>query len=143
MFGHGRPREVVDAVTDFYVSDGKARTDFAMLHPVPLPETGMAELVTRNAIRYADDVILNKRDLLHPRSLGTVSRKHHALESARLVVGNESRQARRGSVTAAPPTHPRPTTVQFGKGARSVAITLGQRTSRGHQHKTYGQSTRS
>ncbi|HNN43224.1 MAG TPA: hypothetical protein PKL10_13100, partial [Nitrospira sp.] len=47
------------------------------------------------------------------------------------------------ALLAAPPTHPRPTTVQFGKGARSVAITLGQRTSRGHQHKTYGQSTRS
>ena len=65
--GMADPAEVVDAVTDAYVSRiAKLERILAMLHPVPLPDTGMAELVTRNAIRYADDLILNKRDLYIP-----------------------------------------------------------------------------
>ena len=65
--GMADPAEVVDAVTDVYVSRmAKLERIFCHAAPVPLPETGMAELVTRNAIRYADDVILNKRDLYIP-----------------------------------------------------------------------------
>jgi G3E family GTPase len=65
--GMADPAEVVDAVTDAYVSRiAKLERIFALLHPVPLPDVGMAELVTRNAIRYADDLILNKRDLYIP-----------------------------------------------------------------------------
>jgi G3E family GTPase len=65
--GMADPAEVVDAVTDAYVSRiAKLERILALLHPVPLPDSGMAELVTRNAIRYADDLILNKRDLYIP-----------------------------------------------------------------------------
>ena len=116
--GMADPAEVVDAVTDVYVSRmARLERIFAMLHPVPLPATGMAELVTRNAIRYADDVILNKRDLYIPghweqfRESITRLNPHGWLwetNHARLDVA---------ALLAAPPTHPRPTTVQFGKGA--------------------------
>ncbi len=65
--GMADPAEVVDAVTDVYVSRlTKLERILALLHPGPLPETGLAEVVTINAIRYADDLILNKRDLYIP-----------------------------------------------------------------------------
>lgn len=65
--GMADPAEVVDAVTDVYVSRlTKLERILALLHPGPLPETGLAEVVTLNAIRYADDLILNKRDLYIP-----------------------------------------------------------------------------
>jgi G3E family GTPase len=65
--GMADPAEVVDAVTDAYVSRiAKLERTLAILHPVPLPDSGLAEVVTRNAIRYADDLILNKRDLYIP-----------------------------------------------------------------------------
>jgi G3E family GTPase len=65
--GMADPAEVVDAVTDVYVSRlTKLERILALLHPGPLPETGMAEMVTINAIRYADELILNKRDLYIP-----------------------------------------------------------------------------
>ena len=77
--GMADPAEVVDAVTDVYVSRmAKLERIFAMLHPIPLPETGMAELVTRNAIRYADDLILNKRDLYIPVIGNSSARASHA-----------------------------------------------------------------
>ena len=42
----------------------------------------------RHTIRYADDVILNKRDLYIPGRAGTVPRNHHA--QIRTSTGNES-----------------------------------------------------
>lgn len=114
--GMANPAEVVDAVTDAYVSRiAKLERIFAMLHPVPLPDTGMAELVTRNAIRYADDLILNKRDLYIPghweqfRETITRMNPHGRLwetNHARLDVA---------ALLAAPATGSRPTNVQFGK----------------------------
>ncbi|MFO0733493.1 MAG: GTP-binding protein [Nitrospiraceae bacterium] len=65
--GMADPAEVVDAVTDAYVSRmAKLERILALVHPVPLPDSGQAEVVTKNAIRYADDLILNKRDLYIP-----------------------------------------------------------------------------
>ena len=44
--GMADPAEVVDAVTDAYVSRiAKLERILALLHPVPLPDSGMAELV--------------------------------------------------------------------------------------------------
>jgi G3E family GTPase len=58
------PAEVVDAVTDAYVARLAAlERVIALLHPVALPEGSLAEPAVRNAIRCADDIILNKRDL--------------------------------------------------------------------------------
>ena len=65
--GMADPAEVVDAVTDVYVSRlTKLERILALLHPGPLPQRGLVEVVTLNAIRYADDLILNKRDLYIP-----------------------------------------------------------------------------
>ncbi|MBP8117493.1 MAG: hypothetical protein KAY09_07140, partial [Nitrospira sp.] len=114
--GMADPAEVVDAVTDAYVSRiAKLERIFAMLHPVPLPDTGMAELVTRNAIRYADDLILNKRDLYipghweqfretitHHNPYGRIWETNHA----RLDIS---------ALLAAPATRTVPTNVSFGK----------------------------
>ena len=114
--GMADPAEVVDAVTDAYVSRMvKLERIFAILHPVPLPETGMAELVTRNAIRYADDLILNKRDLYIPghweQFRETITRLN---PHARLWETNHARLDV-AALLAAPATGSRPTNVQFGK----------------------------
>jgi G3E family GTPase len=114
--GMADPAEVVDAVTDAYVSRiAKLERILAMLHPVTLPDTGMAELVTRNAIRYADDLILNKRDLYIPghweqfREIITRSNPYGRLwetNHARLDIP---------ALLAAPATRTVPTNVTFGK----------------------------
>jgi G3E family GTPase len=65
--GMADPAEVVDAVTDAYVSQmATLERILALLHPAPLPDSGQAEILTNNAIRYADELILNKRDLYIP-----------------------------------------------------------------------------
>lgn len=65
--GLADPAEVVDAVTDAYT----ARLAFlerviALLHPVSTEESHSSAYVTTQAIRCADDLILNKRDLYVP-----------------------------------------------------------------------------
>ncbi|MBA5874791.1 MAG: hypothetical protein GDA66_09620 [Nitrospira sp. CR1.2] len=114
--GMADPAEVVDAVTDVYVSRmAKLERIFAMLHPIPLPETGMAELVTRNAIRYADDLILNKRDLYIPghweQFRETIT---HLNPHGRLWETNHARLDV-AALLAAPQTRATPTNVSFGK----------------------------
>ncbi len=114
--GMADPAEVVDAVTDAYVSRiAKLERILAMLHPVPLPDTGMAELVTRNAIRYADDLILNKRDLYIPghweEFRKTITRHN---PHARVWETNHARLDVE-ALLAAPATRSLPTNVQFGK----------------------------
>jgi G3E family GTPase len=110
------PAEVVDAVTDAYVSRMvKLERIFAMLHPVPLPDTGMAKLVTRSAIRYADDLILNKRDLYIPghweQFRETITRYN---PYGRLWETNHARLDV-AALLAAPQTRATPTNVSFGK----------------------------
>ncbi len=114
--GMADPAEVVDAVTDAYVSRiAKLERILAMLHPVPLPDTGMAELVTRNAIRYADDLILNKRDLYIPghweEFRNTITRHN---PHARVWETNHARLDVE-ALLATPATRSLPTNVQFGK----------------------------
>jgi G3E family GTPase len=65
--GLADPAEVVDAVTDAYT----ARLAFlerviALLHPVSTEESHSSAYVTTQAIRCADELILNKRDLYVP-----------------------------------------------------------------------------
>jgi G3E family GTPase len=65
--GMADPAEVVDAVTDAYVRRLAAlERIIALIQPTSVPETGLAEVATRHAIRFADDLILNKRDLYIP-----------------------------------------------------------------------------
>lgn len=116
--GMADPAEVVDAVTDAYVSRiAKLERVLALLHPVPLPDTGMAELVIRNAIRYADDLILNKTRPLHSRPLGTVPRDHHRLQSLRQALGNQPCEAGPGFVAGRAASRPAPTNVLFEQSA--------------------------
>jgi G3E family GTPase len=65
--GMADPAEVVDALTDAYVSRmARLERIIAVLHPVTSPDGAMGDLVTRHAVRYADELILNKRDLYIP-----------------------------------------------------------------------------
>ena len=114
--GMADPAEVVDAVTDAYVSRiAKLERILALLHPVPLPDSGMAELVTRNAIRYADDLILNKRDLYIPghweQFRATITRHN---PYGRLWETNHARLDI-PALLSAPATRSVPTNVVFGK----------------------------
>jgi len=114
--GMADPAEVVDAVTDAYVSRiAKLERILAMLHPVPLPDSGMAELVTRNAIRYADDLILNKRDLYIPGHWEQFREVITRLNPyGRIWETNHARLDIAG-LFAAPATRTVPTNVSFGK----------------------------
>jgi G3E family GTPase len=119
--GMADPAEVVDAVTDAYVSRiARLERIFAMLHPVPLPDSGMAELATRNAIRYADDIILNKRDLYIPghweQFRDTITRYN---PYGRLWETNHARLDI-PALLAAPATRSLPTNVLFGKPPAAV-----------------------
>ncbi len=65
--GLADPAEVVDAVTDFYTARLTMLSRvIALLHPVSSERSHSNEYVTMQAIRCADDVILNKRDLYVP-----------------------------------------------------------------------------
>jgi G3E family GTPase len=65
--GMADPAEVVDAVTDAYVRRMAAlERIIALVQPTSSPESGLMELAVRHAITYADDLILNKRDLYIP-----------------------------------------------------------------------------
>ncbi len=116
--GMADPAEVVDAVTDAYVSRmARLERILALLHPVPLPDSGQAEIVTRNAIRYADELILNKRDLYIPghweQFRETVSRHN---PYGRLWETSHARVDVPALVTG-PGARPKPTNVIFGGSA--------------------------
>jgi G3E family GTPase len=65
--GMADPAEVVDALTDVYVARmAQLERIIAVLHPIAAPDGAMGDLVTRHAVRYADELILNKRDLYIP-----------------------------------------------------------------------------
>jgi len=139
--GMADPAEVVDAVTDAYVSRiAKLERILALLHPVPLPDSGMAELATRNAIRYADDLILNKRDLYIPghweqfrdtitryNPYGRIWETNHArLDLSALLAAPATRTLPMNVLFGTPPTpgkahdsrspqHPMVTTVRLSK----------------------------
>jgi G3E family GTPase len=65
--GLADPAEVVDAVTDLYTARlAKLERIIALLHPVSSEQSHSSAFVTEQAIRCADEVILNKRDLYVP-----------------------------------------------------------------------------
>ncbi len=65
--GLADPAEVVDAVTDLYTARlATLERVIALLHPVSTDESHSSAYVTTQAIRCADELILNKRDLYVP-----------------------------------------------------------------------------
>jgi G3E family GTPase len=65
--GLADPAEVIDAVTDAYTARLAAlERVIALLHPVSTEESHSSAYVTTQAIRCADELILNKRDLYVP-----------------------------------------------------------------------------
>jgi G3E family GTPase len=65
--GLADPVEVVDAVTDVYTARlAKLERIIALLHPVPSEQSHSSTFVTEQAIRCADELILNKHDLYVP-----------------------------------------------------------------------------
>jgi G3E family GTPase len=65
--GLADPAEVIDGVTDLYTARlAKLERVIALLHPVAGVESHSSLFVTDQAIRCADELILNKRDLYVP-----------------------------------------------------------------------------
>ena len=65
--GLADPAEVVDAVTDLYTARlATLERIIALLHPISHEESHSSAYVTTQAIRCADELILNKRDLYVP-----------------------------------------------------------------------------
>ncbi|MDH4188531.1 MAG: GTP-binding protein [Nitrospira sp.] len=62
--GMADPAEVIDGVTDLYTARlAHLEKVIALLHPIPADRDSMAGFVTTQAIRCADELILNKKDL--------------------------------------------------------------------------------
>jgi G3E family GTPase len=116
--GLADPAEVVDAVTDFYTARlAKLERIIALLHPISSEESPSTAYVTEQSIRYADELILNKRDLYVPghweQFKGSILARnadarvwettHARIDAAALL---EPRSGR---------TTPTPTNVQFGR----------------------------
>jgi G3E family GTPase len=58
------PAEVIDGVTDLYTARlTHLEKVIALLHPIPTDRESTGGFVTRQAIRCADELILNKKDL--------------------------------------------------------------------------------
>jgi G3E family GTPase len=65
--GLADPAEVVDGVTDLYTARlAKLERVIALLHPIAGAQSPSSTFVTEQAIRCADELILNKRDLYVP-----------------------------------------------------------------------------
>lgn len=65
--GLADPAEVIDAVTDAYTARlASLERVIALVHPVSTEESHSGAYVTTQAIRCADELILNKRDLYVP-----------------------------------------------------------------------------
>jgi G3E family GTPase len=65
--GLADPAEVVDAVTDLFTARlARLERVIALLHPVSTEASSSSAYVTSQAIRCADELILNKRDLYVP-----------------------------------------------------------------------------
>jgi G3E family GTPase len=127
--GMADPAEVVDALTDVYVSRmARLERIIAVLHPIATSDGAMEDLVTRHAIRYADELILNKRDLYIP---GHWDQFKSTIRSqnpyARLWETNHARldvTALVAPIERAP--SPSPLNVDFGKPAADRSATVGR-----------------
>ncbi len=116
--GLADPAEVIDAVTDAYTAR-LATLDrvIALLHPVSTEESHSSAYVTTQAIRCADELILNKRDLYVPGHWeGFRSSIVEQNPYARLWETSHARLDAAALLASHPSTqHAIPTNVVFGK----------------------------
>jgi G3E family GTPase len=134
--GLADPAEVIDGVTDLYTARlAKLERVIALLHPVAGVDSHSSLFVTDQAIRCADELILNKRDLYVPGhwdafKASILARNPHARlweathgridVSALLESGLDARPAAPTNVAfggprsaAHPPYHPIATTIRL------------------------------
>lgn len=116
--GLADPAEVVDAVTDLYTARlTKLERIIALLHPVTSEASHSGQYVTTQAVRCADELILNKRDLYVPGHWEGFKRAILAQNPyARLWETSHARID--PTALLAPlerPARPSPTNVQFGE----------------------------
>lgn len=116
--GMADPAAVVDAVTDVYVSRLiRLERAIALLHPAAMSDGAMSDVATRHAVRYADDVILNKRDLYVPGlweqfKAAAIKENRHA----RIWETTHARVDPQALLQADPPARPAPAVnVAFGQ----------------------------
>lgn len=122
--GLADPAEVVDALTDLYTARlASLERVIALLHPVSTEHSHSSAYVTAQAIRCADELILNKRDLYVPGhweafKAGVLEKNPYARlwETSHARVEPEALLARRGSTTP----HARPN-VQVGSSGKAAA----------------------
>lgn len=122
--GLADPAEVVDAVTDLYTARlAKLERIIALLHPVSTEQSHSSDYVTMQAIRCADELILNKRDLYVPghwegfkESILTQNPYARLWESTQARVDPSALLAPHSS-----PKAPTPTNVVFGEPRPSKA----------------------
>jgi G3E family GTPase len=120
--GLADPAEVVDAVTDPYTARlASLERVIALLHPVSTEESHSSAYVTTQAIRCADELILNKRDLYVP---GHWEKFRSAILEqnpyARLWETSHARLDAADLLTPHPSARPTaPTNVLFGKAPTS------------------------
>jgi len=116
--GLADPAEVIDAVTDAYTARlANLERVIALLHPVSTEESHSSAYVTTQAIRCADELILNKRDLYVP---GHWEQFHAGITEqnpyARLWETSHARLDVADLLTSHPSTkQPSSTNVLFGK----------------------------
>ena len=93
--GMADPAEVIDGVTDLYTARlTHLEKVIALLHPIPTDRESMGGFVTKQAIRCADELILNKRDLYVPGHWEAIQDLDHRTESLRAGLGNQPCQGR-------------------------------------------------
>ncbi len=126
--GLADPAEVIDAVTDAFTTRlAVLARVIALLHPVSTEESHSSAYVTAQAIRCADELILNKRDLYVPG--------HWEQFRAGIIQQNpyarlwETSQARLDVAALLAPHSsskpPAPTNVLFGKSQPALAHHTG------------------
>ena len=94
--GMADPAEVIDGVTDLYTARlTHLEKVIALLHPIPTDRESMGGFVTRQAIRCADEFILNKTRPLCSGALGGDSRPR---SSSRIPTRGSGKPAMPGSI---------------------------------------------
>jgi G3E family GTPase len=119
--GLADPAEVIDAVTDLYTARlASLERVIALLHPVAAEHSHSSAYVTTQAVRCADELILNKRDLYVPGHWEEFKRGILAQNAyARLWETSHARIDPAALLAPHPPAgRPARTNVKFG-GSRS------------------------
>lgn len=116
--GLADPSEVIDAVTDLYTARlARLERVIALLHPIADQQSHSSAYVTKQAVRCADELILNKRDLYVPGHWEAF-KKAVAEQNPYARIWETSHARIEPAILLAPPTTgkpPSPTNVVFGE----------------------------